>query len=40
MKKIVRLLAILAFVTAVTGCLDDPDGSGGRPKSSVAVEMQ
>jgi hypothetical protein len=40
MKKIIQLLAILTIATAITGCLDGQDDNGGRPKSSVAIEMQ
>lgn len=40
MKKFVQLLAVLALVTVMTGCLDGQDDNGGRPKSAVAIEMQ
>jgi len=40
MKKIISMLALLALVAGLSGCLDPQDESGGRPKSSVAVVIQ
>ena len=39
MKKLAQLLAVLAVLVAVTGCLDSQDGSGGRPKSEVTFNI-
>jgi len=39
MKKIISLLALCVMVVGLAGCLDDPDKSGERPKTSVSLEL-
>lgn len=41
MNKIIQLLIALTIMTAVTGCLDPQDESGGRPKAAtVSIDMK
>ena len=40
MKVLAQVVAIMALLTTLTGCLDPQDGSNGRPQGSFSLEIK
>jgi hypothetical protein len=40
MKRLSQLMAVVAVLVALTGCLDPQDESGGRPKAQATFELK